>query len=447
MKKMSRAKIFWAAVGLAVVSKPSMMHGGSINSATSGSQVMCDSRIDPFSYVKPDSCTSAVRANILDRCYFVVLKQPAGACNWQSCGGVSLVGKLPVYNATAKTVTEYGTAVSVGSSPSPVMSNGTIRPLDLSIWPRAYLTVREAICLRKHFCSTSARAPYDAHRAKLCSLNSDKFPLNPYMNCATITDIDCSSLAGTLSPSNVLVQPVLTADKLVEQVYRGVAFGKSDPAGKKYWVDRFVSSTTSDKGTCISTAFAMFSGDAERAVVGYKSRDIVAGWYRGFLDRDPDEGGLTYWSSFLPLQFPSDEQFRSVKASFLEQPEFRKRCDAVCRPQSFLRGATIIPNTTYYSSTCNTVHRMLLGSDGALTVYRPNNTVLWTTGATSAVKAIFQTDGNLVLYNAAGQAVWASNTGGSTASKLVFREGGRLSLESPDGVEIKVVTPGEGRTL
>jgi len=41
---------------------------------------------------------------------------------------------------------------------------------------------------------------------------------------------------------------------------------------------------------------------------------------------------------------------------------------------------------------------------------------------------VFQTDGNLVLYNNAGAAVWASNTANQGATRLSIDVSGRMAI-------------------
>lgn len=421
---------------------------GSINSSSSSMQSSCDVRQDPLNFVRPTTCTALERARILDGCYLVRSQQVSNVCSWQSCKGTSVVGKLPVYDSSSSKVMEYGIATSISNPPASVSADGTFRPINFSSWPRAYLTVREALCLRKHFCSAKAKAPYDSHQGELCALDQDLFAMNPYLHCASVTSVDCSGLSFSLSPNGVLPNRVLTADAMVEQFYRGVMLGASDSNGKKYWVDRTTNSAAVDKGTCISTAQAFFNSMSanDRANIGSTAREIVGGWYRGFLDRDPDASGWDYWIAQLPWSYLSTDQLSNVLGSFLEQPEFRKRCDAVCRPSWLSKGTSLTSGTVLLSSSCTIKHSLSLDQQGALNIKRGDGSVQWTTGPLGATRLTFQADGNLVLYNASGAPVWASNTVNMGGQVVVFREGGRLSIEDANGADIRVLHVGEGRT-
>jgi hypothetical protein len=352
---------------------------------------------------------------------------------------VSVVGKLPAYNSTNKTVNEYGITTSVNAPPAVVNGDRTIKPMDLSLWPQAYMTVREALCLRKHFCSSIAKGNFDKFRTQVCSLEADKFPLNPYLGCAAITEPDCSGLATTLSPSGVLPSSApLTAELMVEQFYRGILLGGSDSGGKAFWLD-----VMKNKATCIGAAWgfgANMATSQETQMYGGTPGDIVTGWYRGYLNRDPDLAGYNYWLD----KVSTSTNLQSTKGDFLESTEFRKRCDSVCKPYTFPLYSSLAADVNYFSSTCSFKHSLRF-SGGGLTIKNPDGTVAWNTGNLGATNAVFQTDGNLVLYNTSGAAVWASNTGGMSGSRLVFREGGRLSIELSDGTELRVIYEGNTR--
>lgn len=411
---------------------------GAINSSPASTATSCDVRADPLSYSKASSCTTAERNRVLDQCYMVLSKNTS-TCSWQSCKGMSVVGKLPTYNSANKTVNEYGITTTVAMPPSSVNSDGTIKPMDPNLWPQSYLTVREALCLRKHFCSNTAKGNFDKFRSSLCALESDKFPLNPYLGCASITEPDCSSLASTLSPSGVLPNPApLTAEMMVEQFYRGIFLGGSDASGKAFWID-----VMKNRGTCIGAAweFAKNAKGSDMLVYGKTPSDIVTGWYRGYLNRDPDTAGYNYWVNQVSIS----TNLSVTKGYFLESPDFRRRCDSVCQPTTFGTYSVLTADLRYFSSSCGFKH-VLRFTGGGLTIFNPEGSTAWSTGNLGAVNAVFQGDGNFVLYNAAKAAVWSSNTGGSSATRLVFREGGRLSVEKADGTEAAVIYEGNRRT-
>jgi hypothetical protein len=72
-----------------------------------------------------------------------------------------------------------------------------------------------------------------------------------------------------------------------------------------------------------------------------------------------------------------------------------------------------------------------LQGDGNLVLYRvlgTGTTVLWTRGNQQGARLTNQHDGNLVLYDNAGKAVWSSATSGRGDSRLILRDDGNLAL-------------------
>jgi hypothetical protein len=81
----------------------------------------------------------------------------------------------------------------------------------------------------------------------------------------------------------------------------------------------------------------------------------------------------------------------------------------------------------------STITRMVLQKDGNLVVYGykgGTQKALWATGTSgqSVASAVFQCDGNLVLYNSAGKALWDSGTWGQGGNKLVVQTDGNLVI-------------------
>ena len=56
---------------------------------------------------------------------------------------------------------------------------------------------------------------------------------------------------------------------------------------------------------------------------------------------------------------------------------------------------------------------------------------IWATNRLGGQYAVLQSDGNLVVYSSTGTAIWASNTVGSGADRLVAQSDGNLVLYSP----------------
>jgi hypothetical protein len=71
-------------------------------------------------------------------------------------------------------------------------------------------------------------------------------------------------------------------------------------------------------------------------------------------------------------------------------------------------------------------------------LYRMNGyQAVWASNTVgSARNAIMQTYGNLVVYNAIGSAVWASNTDGNSGSSLVVQNDGNVVVYRSNGSAI-----------
>ena len=72
-------------------------------------------------------------------------------------------------------------------------------------------------------------------------------------------------------------------------------------------------------------------------------------------------------------------------------------------------------------------YELTLQTDGNLVVYG-NGIPVWSLGTTTGAVLANQCDGNLVLYNASGTALWASGTAGNGGSRLVMQNDGNLVL-------------------
>ncbi|GGP55466.1 hypothetical protein [Streptomyces melanogenes] len=90
--------------------------------------------------------------------------------------------------------------------------------------------------------------------------------------------------------------------------------------------------------------------------------------------------------------------------------------------ESLDRGEYI--ETRYGNWNDQRIYRLIMQWDGNLVLYKTyqgNQTVCWAshTWGSDAVHAVYQTDGNFVLYTAGGTVPWASNTvgkGGQTVN-------------------------------
>ncbi|MCI4429827.1 MAG: DUF5011 domain-containing protein, partial [Burkholderiales bacterium] len=96
-------------------------------------------------------------------------------------------------------------------------------------------------------------------------------------------------------------------------------------------------------------------------------------------------------------------------------------------------------------ASANGVYRLTLHTDGNLVIYNASSQPLWA-GATAGqggVRLELQGDGNLVLYTSAGAAVWSSGTNGSGAARLVMQDDGNLVLETAAGVSVWSTSTGQ----
>lgn len=75
-------------------------------------------------------------------------------------------------------------------------------------------------------------------------------------------------------------------------------------------------------------------------------------------------------------------------------------------------------------------YRLHMQGDGNLVVYNAAGRAIWATNRVGAF-TIVQGDGNLVEYTAAGVAVWATNSTGRGGNRLVMQSDGNLVLYSP----------------
>jgi hypothetical protein len=103
-------------------------------------------------------------------------------------------------------------------------------------------------------------------------------------------------------------------------------------------------------------------------------------------------------------------------------------------------GLNLLSGGSVLATTHSCVYLQLIyQNDGNFVLYRKPNypssagqTALWATGTenTSPGRAIFQIDGNLVVYDEFDHARWASNTNGQAATLLYLQGDGNLVIYS-----------------
>jgi len=89
-------------------------------------------------------------------------------------------------------------------------------------------------------------------------------------------------------------------------------------------------------------------------------------------------------------------------------------------------GSTMVPDRAYYSYS-RLYFVVFQSTDGNLVVYRVgqgSNKAIWSTNSFGGKIAAMQGDGNFVIYNSAGSAIWDSATwGGSGGSAFITDRG------------------------
>jgi Trypsin-like peptidase domain len=91
-------------------------------------------------------------------------------------------------------------------------------------------------------------------------------------------------------------------------------------------------------------------------------------------------------------------------------------------------------NSNQSITSANGRYRFIYQSDGNLVLY-DGGVALWasnTDGRPVGI-CIMQTDGNLVIYTPDNQAIWASNTDGRPGSRLIVQDDGNVVIYQPDG--------------
>jgi hypothetical protein len=78
---------------------------------------------------------------------------------------------------------------------------------------------------------------------------------------------------------------------------------------------------------------------------------------------------------------------------------------------------------------------LVFQGDGNLVLYDKKGTALWWSGTIGrGAKTVFQADGNLVVYTQDGQTAWASQTMGHSGARLVLEADGNVTIRSGNAV-------------
>lgn len=105
----------------------------------------------------------------------------------------------------------------------------------------------------------------------------------------------------------------------------------------------------------------------------------------------------------------------------------------VVRPDKLQPGARLLPGQALVSG--NARYRLVYQSDGNLVLYDDvDRTVLWASNTTgTAGQAVMQFDGNFVIYDAQGAPRFTTNTAGNPNAFLTVQNDGNLVLYRADG--------------
>jgi outer membrane protein assembly factor BamB len=83
-------------------------------------------------------------------------------------------------------------------------------------------------------------------------------------------------------------------------------------------------------------------------------------------------------------------------------------------------------------------YSLVVQDDGNLVLYDQDGQAVWAAGTDGreVASATMQDDGNLVLYSANNEAVWASDTYGNERAYLVVQDDRNVVIYSADGTSI-----------
>jgi hypothetical protein len=101
---------------------------------------------------------------------------------------------------------------------------------------------------------------------------------------------------------------------------------------------------------------------------------------------------------------------------------------------ALLPGATLAAGQTLNSPSG--AYQLTMQSGGNLVLHQ-GATEVWSSGTNSpGSHAVIQSDGNLVVYSNASQALWASNSDGNPGAYLVLTDHGKVAVISTDGATL-----------
>ncbi|MEN9377181.1 MAG: hypothetical protein RL710_2338, partial [Pseudomonadota bacterium] len=111
-------------------------------------------------------------------------------------------------------------------------------------------------------------------------------------------------------------------------------------------------------------------------------------------------------------------------------------------PLSALAADTLSANQSLYVNqkltSSDGKYSFNMQSDGNLVLRNSGGTALWASGSSgsSGNRLTMQGDGNLVLYTKSGSSVWKTATSGSKAVKVVMQTDGNLVMRTSTGAAV-----------
>lgn len=104
----------------------------------------------------------------------------------------------------------------------------------------------------------------------------------------------------------------------IQQLYIGILGRAADQPGLDYWVNEIETGSLTLENTRAS-----FTQQVEYASLygGLDSRSLVTRVYQNFLERDPDEDGLTYWGEELDSGRVNSDQLVNALINAVEDPD------------------------------------------------------------------------------------------------------------------------------
>lgn len=120
------------------------------------------------------------------------------------------------------------------------------------------------------------------------------------------------------------------AKSLVSHYYRSILRRPPDAGGEAYWTAE--AARVAELGASLNEVwFAMAMGfffSPEYMSLGRNDTEFIRDLYRTFFDREPDTGGLGFWTAQLAAGMPREV----VLVSFMFSPEFKSFTDSIFGP-------------------------------------------------------------------------------------------------------------------